>query len=260
MPARSWKRTGALYADNRALLLAELPKAGFTSFAPADGAFYLYCDVGDITGDAAALARTPARGGGRRGDAGHRLRRRSAATSTCASPTRERRPTWPRRRGACRLGPGVAANPFANRPSTRGDGLPPAAAFPCPTAAHQMTRLPKRIRSETMNNLSRALAVTLMAATIPATIVLGAAGDPRRSTAGGREERDAARAVAGDHRASAGRPHRHGQDGAQAVARPGNALGARSKRRSAPASRSGARRVKPGSQARGAPRRQEGQG
>ena len=46
-----------LYADNRALLLAELPKAGFTSFAPADGAFYLYCDVGDITGDAAALAR-----------------------------------------------------------------------------------------------------------------------------------------------------------------------------------------------------------
>jgi hypothetical protein len=35
-----------------------------------------------------------------------------------------------------------------------------------------MTRLPKRIRSVTMNNLSRALAVTLMAATIPATIVL----------------------------------------------------------------------------------------
>jgi aspartate/methionine/tyrosine aminotransferase len=46
------------YADNRALLLAELPKAGFTSFAPADGAFYLYCDVGDVTGDAAALARS----------------------------------------------------------------------------------------------------------------------------------------------------------------------------------------------------------
>src|SRR4029078_12430460 len=35
-----------------------------------------------------------------------------------------------------------------------------------------MTRLPKRIRSVTMKNLSRALAVTLMAATIPATIVL----------------------------------------------------------------------------------------
>jgi aspartate/methionine/tyrosine aminotransferase len=47
-----------VYADNRALLLTELPKAGFTSFAPADGAFYLYCDVGDITGDAAALARS----------------------------------------------------------------------------------------------------------------------------------------------------------------------------------------------------------
>ncbi len=47
-----------VYADNRALLLAELPKAGFTSFAPADGAFYLYCDVGDVTGDAAALSRS----------------------------------------------------------------------------------------------------------------------------------------------------------------------------------------------------------
>ena len=47
-----------VYAANRALLLAELPKAGFASFAPADGAFYLYCDVGAITGDAAALARS----------------------------------------------------------------------------------------------------------------------------------------------------------------------------------------------------------
>ena len=64
-----------VYADNRALLLAELPKAGFTSFAPADGAFYLYCDVGDVTGDATALARSLLRGGGRRGDARDRLRR-----------------------------------------------------------------------------------------------------------------------------------------------------------------------------------------
>jgi aspartate/methionine/tyrosine aminotransferase len=46
------------YAENRALLLEELPKAGFANFAPADGAFYLYCDVSDITDDAAALAGT----------------------------------------------------------------------------------------------------------------------------------------------------------------------------------------------------------
>ncbi|MDH4983900.1 aminotransferase class I/II-fold pyridoxal phosphate-dependent enzyme [Hyphomicrobium sp. D-2] len=52
-----------VYAANRELLLAELPHAGFTQFAPADGAFYLYCNVGELlrdTGshDAAALART----------------------------------------------------------------------------------------------------------------------------------------------------------------------------------------------------------
>ena len=46
------------YAANRALLLEELPKAGFARFAPPDGAFYLYCDVSDMTADAGALAAT----------------------------------------------------------------------------------------------------------------------------------------------------------------------------------------------------------
>jgi aspartate/methionine/tyrosine aminotransferase len=46
------------YAANRQLLLDELPKAGFSNFAPPDGAFYLYCDVSDITEDAAAFAGT----------------------------------------------------------------------------------------------------------------------------------------------------------------------------------------------------------
>ncbi len=47
----------AVYEANRALLLEELPKAGFSAFAPADGAFYLYCDVGEMTNDAVAFAR-----------------------------------------------------------------------------------------------------------------------------------------------------------------------------------------------------------
>ncbi len=46
-----------VYAENRALLLAELPKAGFSAFAPADGAFYLYCDVSHMTNDAPAFAK-----------------------------------------------------------------------------------------------------------------------------------------------------------------------------------------------------------
>jgi aspartate/methionine/tyrosine aminotransferase len=47
-----------VYAANRALLLEELPKAGFMKFAPADGAFYLYCDVSQMTADAGELAKT----------------------------------------------------------------------------------------------------------------------------------------------------------------------------------------------------------
>jgi aspartate/methionine/tyrosine aminotransferase len=45
------------YAENRALLLAELPKAGFERFAPADGAFYLYADIANLTNDSAAFCQ-----------------------------------------------------------------------------------------------------------------------------------------------------------------------------------------------------------
>ncbi|MBT9382410.1 aminotransferase class I/II-fold pyridoxal phosphate-dependent enzyme [Pseudooceanicola sp. CBS1P-1] len=47
----------AVYAANRALLLRELPQAGFTKIAPPDGGFYIYADVGDMTGDSLAFAR-----------------------------------------------------------------------------------------------------------------------------------------------------------------------------------------------------------
>lgn len=46
-----------VYAENRAFLLDALPRAGFTQFAPADGAFYLYCDVSHMTNDATAFAK-----------------------------------------------------------------------------------------------------------------------------------------------------------------------------------------------------------
>ena len=46
-----------VYADNRAFLLDALPQAGFTQFAPPDGAFYLYCDVSHMTNDATAFAK-----------------------------------------------------------------------------------------------------------------------------------------------------------------------------------------------------------
>jgi aspartate/methionine/tyrosine aminotransferase len=46
-----------VYAANRALLLQELPKAGLERIAPADGAFYLYADVGDFTDDSLAFTK-----------------------------------------------------------------------------------------------------------------------------------------------------------------------------------------------------------
>src|SRR4051794_30776153 len=51
------------YAGNRALLLEGLPQLGITELAPADGAFYVYADVGHLSDDTMAfchglLART----------------------------------------------------------------------------------------------------------------------------------------------------------------------------------------------------------
>jgi aspartate/methionine/tyrosine aminotransferase len=46
-----------VYAENRNLLLRELPKAGLERILPADGAFYLYVDVGDFTSDSVAFTK-----------------------------------------------------------------------------------------------------------------------------------------------------------------------------------------------------------
>jgi aspartate/methionine/tyrosine aminotransferase len=46
-----------VYAENRALLLEALPKAGLGRILPADGAFYLYADVSEFTADSVAFAK-----------------------------------------------------------------------------------------------------------------------------------------------------------------------------------------------------------
>jgi len=47
----------ARYARNRTILLDRLPKAGFDRLAPADGAFYIYADVGHMTNDSPEFCR-----------------------------------------------------------------------------------------------------------------------------------------------------------------------------------------------------------
>ena len=41
----------AVYAENRKLMMAGLPDAGFTHIAPPDGAFYIYADISELSND-----------------------------------------------------------------------------------------------------------------------------------------------------------------------------------------------------------------
>ena len=46
-----------VYAENRELLLDALPKLGLDRIVPADGAFYLYVDIGEFTSDSLAFSK-----------------------------------------------------------------------------------------------------------------------------------------------------------------------------------------------------------
>ncbi|WP_421995113.1 pyridoxal phosphate-dependent aminotransferase [Roseococcus sp.] len=52
------------YARSRALLLENLPKAGFDRIAAADGAFYLWCDVSQLTNDSTQFSARMLEGAG----------------------------------------------------------------------------------------------------------------------------------------------------------------------------------------------------
>ncbi|HAT85906.1 pyridoxal phosphate-dependent aminotransferase [Cohaesibacter gelatinilyticus] len=87
------------YARNRDLLMAELPKIGLGNFMPMDGAFYVYCDIGNLTNDSmdfakrsleeAKVAITP--GADFDVDRGHRYVRLSFAGTYCAMEEAVRR-------------------------------------------------------------------------------------------------------------------------------------------------------------------------
>jgi aspartate/methionine/tyrosine aminotransferase len=48
----------AVYARNRELMLAALPRLGLSRVAPPDGAFYAYADIGHLTDDSVAFCKT----------------------------------------------------------------------------------------------------------------------------------------------------------------------------------------------------------
>ena len=84
------------YARNRALLLEELPKAGFDRLAPADGAFYIYADISAMTDDSEAFCRRMLAETGIAATPGV-ISTGSGAGTSCASRSPGRPGTWPRR-------------------------------------------------------------------------------------------------------------------------------------------------------------------
>ena len=66
----------ARYAENRRLLLDGLPRLGIDRLAPADGAFYVYADVGHLTDDSMAFCHRLLAETGVATAPGHRLRHR----------------------------------------------------------------------------------------------------------------------------------------------------------------------------------------
>ena len=95
-----------VYAENRALLLDELPKLGLDRIVPADGAFYLYVDVGRFTSDSLAFSQADAGRDRRCRHARRRFRCRARLAATSASATQAPRRTWRRLRAGCEGGAG----------------------------------------------------------------------------------------------------------------------------------------------------------
>ena len=46
-----------VYKKNREILLEELPKAGFQTFSPPDGAFYIYVDISEFSNDSLSFCK-----------------------------------------------------------------------------------------------------------------------------------------------------------------------------------------------------------
>ena len=51
------KQNIKVYKKNREILLKELPKAGFKTFSPPDGAFYIYVDISEFSNDSLGFCK-----------------------------------------------------------------------------------------------------------------------------------------------------------------------------------------------------------
>ena len=110
----------ARYARNREILLARLPEIGFTRFAPADGAFYIYADVSALTGDAQGFLHAPCSMKPASPPPPGSISIPSTATALCVSHSPARPPTW--KRPVPGSPPGAAAVSVPNK-NAASDGL-----------------------------------------------------------------------------------------------------------------------------------------
>ena len=93
-----------VYAANRDAVAGELPKAGLERIVPADGAFYLYVDVGDFTADSVAFTKAMLERDRHRRHAGRRFRCRARQPLRALLLCRHDRATWPKPRAGSEAG------------------------------------------------------------------------------------------------------------------------------------------------------------
>jgi aspartate/methionine/tyrosine aminotransferase len=115
----------ARYADNRRLLLDGLPRLGIDRLAPADGAFYVYADIGHLTDDSMAWSTGCSR---RPGSPRHPASTSTprSATASCGCRSRARPTTWPRR--CCGWSAGSSGGSSGRSRATGRPGLPESRA------------------------------------------------------------------------------------------------------------------------------------
>ena len=91
----------ARYRRSRDHLLATLPEAGFPHLSPAEGAFYLFADIGDRSNDSVAFCTRMLNEAGCRVFARGGFRPDAGAIVSCGSVTADPRRTCARRRSGC---------------------------------------------------------------------------------------------------------------------------------------------------------------
>ena len=117
----------ARYGENRALLVELLPQAGFGRLAQAEGAFYLYADVSEMSNDSTALCREILQRHRRRDDPRRGFRSAPRPSLRPLLLCRQQRPHGRGGEATDRLAKTLSRRPRSDPTASAHQPLPPAA-------------------------------------------------------------------------------------------------------------------------------------